>query len=370
MNSKVSVQQQSQVNAATLEWSDLPLSDLSLKASPALDQLVLLSSTKTSEATSSDLAESPEPVTPLPLDHQVSTAAADLVGTPDVLTPVNILHLSLPAAELAQADDATPEAETAQASGGGSGLAQQAQNPIANLISVPFQFNANFNVGPFDQTQYLLNIQPVVPVALSDDLLLVSRFIIPVISQPTVEISSTGQLEPGSSEFGLGDINPSFFFVPQTGSNITWGVGPAFLLPTATNEVLGTDRWSAGPTGVVVITNGPWLYGLLVGQLWSFAGNEDRPEVSLFSAQPFLNYSFPGGWTIGSAPVITSNWNAAEEEDKWTVPVGLTVSKLTVFGRQPVQFTLGGFYNVVRPNAAADWTLRFATTLLFPTGGQ
>jgi hypothetical protein len=120
--------------------------------------------------------------------------------------------------------------------------------------------------------------------------------------------------------------------------------------------------------GVVVMTSGNWLYGVLANQIWSFVGDEDRPEVSQFFVQPFVNFSLPQGWTIGSAPSITANWNA-DEGDQWTVPVGLTVSKLVVFGQQPVQLTLGGFYNVVRPDNGADWTLRFQTTLLFPTGG-
>jgi hypothetical protein len=333
-------------------------------------------------AQSMAISEQPELLEPQPasLDSPISTAAADLTWDADQLSrsysPTDLLPaILLPNIEVAQSEpDATPaEPEPAEAEGGN--LAQQAQNPIANLISIPLQHNVNFNVGPLDQTQYVLNIQPVIPIELNDDLLLVSRIITPLILQPTVNVDTVETngavapvLEQGSSVFGLGDITPSFFFVPQTDSNITWGVGPIFSLPTATDDVLGTDRWSAGPTGVVVITSGNWLYGVLANQLWSFAGNEDRPEVSQFLVQPFVNYNLPQGWTLSSAPAITANWNAAED-DKWTVPVGLTVSKLVVFGRQPVQLTFGGFYNVIRPNAGADWTLRFQTTLLFPTGG-
>lgn len=321
-----------------------------------------------------------------PLDATISTSATDLQGAPYELSLPATQFLSLP--ELAQAADETeapaegdtltaPELTAPEASleSGGSNLSQQAQNPIANLISIPFQHNVNFNVGPFDQTQYVLNVQPVIPVELSEDWLLVSRVITPLILQPTVDVDTvetngmvTPVLEPGGSIFGLGDINPSFFFVPQTESNITWGIGPVFQLPTATDDLLGTGRWSAGPTGVVVVTSGNWLYGVLANQIWSFAGDEDRPEVSQFFVQPFVNYSLPQGWTIGSAPSITANWNA-DDDNKWTVPVGPTVSKLVVLGRQPVQLTLGGFYNVVRPDNGADWTLRFQTTLLFPTRG-
>jgi hypothetical protein len=323
------------------------------------------------------LPEEPEPLEsqPAPLNGSISTAAADLQEESDELSRSYSPEDLLPVIEMAQREPEATPAEPAPTEAGGENLAQQAQNPIANLISIPFQHNVNFNVGPLDKTQYVLNFQPVIPVELNDNLLLVSRIITPLILQPTVDVNTveangvvTSVLEPSGTVFGLGDISPSFFFVPQTNSNITWGIGPVFSLPTATDDVLGSDRWSVGPTGVVVTTSGRWLYGVLANQLWSFAGDENRPEVSQFLAQPFVNYSLPGGWTIGSAPTITANWNAAEEEDKWTVPVGATVSKLVVLGRQPVQITLGGYYNVVRPSSGADWTLRFQMTLLFPTG--
>lgn len=360
------------------EWAattpPIDFAELTLIVLPKFDRLMAV----LSDPSEAELAS-------LPLDATISTSATDLQGAPHELSLPTIQFLSLP--ELSQATDETeaptevpadgdtPTAPEASPESGGGNLAQQAQNPIANLISIPFQHNVNFNVGPFDQTQYVLNVQPVIPVELSDDWLLVSRIITPLILQPTVDMDTvetngtvTPVLEPGGSIFGLGDINPSFFFVPQTESNITWGIGPVFLLPTATDDVLGTDRWSAGPTGVVVVTSGNWLYGVLANQIWSFAGDEDRPEVSQFFVQPFVNYSLPQGWTIGSAPSITANWNA-DDDNKWTVPVGLTVSKLVVLGQQPLQLTLGGFYNVVRPDNGADWTLRFQTTLLFPTGG-
>lgn len=207
----------------------------------------------------------------------------------------------------------------------------------------------------------------MIPVPLSKDLLLVTRTIVPLVSQPTAGIDPTTQeLRPGNPTFGLGDINPQFFFVPKTGSNLTWGVGPTFLLPTATNDVLGTGKWGAGPNGVVVWTKGKWLVGALVNQIWSFAGDGDRSDVSQFLVQPFVNYSLPDGWTIGTSPSITANWNAAAE-DKWTVPLGASVSKLLAISNQPVSVALAGYYNVERPTSGPDWTLRFTFTLLFPT---
>jgi hypothetical protein len=169
-------------------------------------------------------------------------------------------------------------------------LAKEAQNPIANLISLPFQNNTNFGVGPQGQrTQNVLNIPPVIPVPLSKDLLLVTRTIVPVIYQPTSASGNEG-------EFGLGDINPSFFFVPLTKSNITWGVGPTFVLPTATQAFTGQGKWSAGPTGVVLVTTKRMVFGALANNVWSFAGSRDRQSVNRLLIQPFFNVNFSKGW--------------------------------------------------------------------------
>jgi hypothetical protein len=249
--------------------------------------------------------------------------------------------------------DVPSEAEKAAA------LAKEAQNPIANLISLPFQNNTNFGVGPQGQrTQNVLNIQPVIPVPLSKDLLLVTRTIIPVIYQPTSASGNEG-------EFGLGDINPSFFFVPRTNSKITWGVGPTFVLPTATQPFTGQGKWSAGPTGVVLVTTRQMVFGALANNVWSFAGSSDRQSVNQLLIQPFFNYNFPRGWYLTASPIITSNWEAENDDDQWTVPIGGGFGRVFAIGEQQVNASLQAFWNVVKPDGAGDWTLRASSSSCF-----
>ncbi|GAB4365963.1 MAG: hypothetical protein Kow00121_02900 [Elainellaceae cyanobacterium] len=254
------------------------------------------------------------------------------------------------------------EAATPQAN-----LAQQSQNPIANLISVPFQNNTNFGVGQFDRTSNVLNIQPVVPTPLSEDLVLINRFIVPLVYQP--ELAQV-PLPDGSTEsigdvFGLGDIVYQGFFSPQTSGNFTWGVGPILSFPTATDDVLGTAQWSAGPAAVGLVTSGRIVTGALVNQLWSYAGDGDRPDVSSLTIQPFFNYNFNQGWYVTTSPVITANWEA-ESDDQWTVPIGGGFGRVFNVDRQPVNASLSVYWNATKPEGAADWTLRTQITLLFP----
>ncbi|MGF1570656.1 MAG: neuromedin U [Nodosilinea sp.] len=279
----------------------------------------------------------------------LSTAASDLVPLPAAM-------ISNPPSDSTLAQ--TPPTEAAPAADSTSNLAAAAQNPIANLISVPFQNNTNFGLGPNgDRTQNILNIQPVVPVPLSNDLLLVTRTILPIVLQP--DAGGSGSI------FGLGDLNPTFFFVPVTASNLTWGVGPTVVLPTATDRQTGAGKWSAGPAGVVVVSSGQWVYGGLATQIWSFAGDGSRPDVSQFLLQPFLNYNLPNGWYLTSSPIITANWNAAGG-DQWTVPIGGGAGKLFRVGTQPLNASLQLYWNAVRPTNGADFSLRAQVQLLFP----
>lgn len=236
-------------------------------------------------------------------------------------------------------------------------LARQSQNPIASLISVPFQNSTNFGVGEFDRTSNILNIQPVIPTALNEDWVLVNRTIIPLAYQP--------ELVPGvGNTFGLGDIIYQGFFSPKGSGSFTWGVGPAIVLPTATDEVLGTGKWSIGPAAVGLVTRGPIVAGALVNNVWSIAGDGDRANVSLLTLQPFFNYNFAGGWYATTSPIINANWLATGE--KWTVPIGGGFGRVFPIGRQPVNISLQGYWNAVRPEGAAEWTLRAQVTLLFP----
>jgi hypothetical protein len=259
-----------------------------------------------------------------------------------------------PYGEAAAVAQATGEETTASSQ---ADLARAAQNPIASLISVPFQNNTNFGVGAYDRTSNILNVQPVIPVPLSDNLTLVNRTIIPIAYQP--------ELGPGlDSAFGLGDINYTGFFVPAATGNFTWGIGPSILLPTATDTVLGTGKWSVGPSAVGLLSEGPIVVGALVSQLWSFAGDSNRDDVNLFTLQPFFNYNFDGGWYLSTSPIITANW--AGQGEQWTVPLGGGGGRVFNIGSQPVNASLSAYWNAVKPEGAADWTLRAQLTLLFP----
>lgn len=242
-------------------------------------------------------------------------------------------------------------------------LAQKAQNPIASMISVPIQHNSNFGVGPNDDTTQTLNIQPVVPVALSDDLTLVNRAIIPISYIPN---SAIPPALANGAELGLGDINYQMYFVPESKpGELIWGVGPTFTLPTATADKLGNGKWSVGANAVGLMVKGKWVYGALVSQQWSVAGNSSRPDVSFMTVQPFVNRNFSKGWYATTSPIITSNWKAPSE-DQWTVPVGGGMGRVFAIGEQNVNVSLAAFANVVKPTNGPDWNLRFQFTLLFP----
>lgn len=263
---------------------------------------------------------------------------------------------------LAVAIGLCPDFAPAQSS---SDLQEAAQNPIADLISVPFQNNFNFGTGERDVTQYVLNVQPVYPAKLSPDWNLIIRPIVPIINQPKLFDSPASE-----SVFGLGDINLQTFFSPTNAAatpfgNVSWGVGPTLVFPSATDDLIGTSKWSAGPGAVVFISKPPFTYGALANNVWSYAGDDDAEDVNQLLIQPFLNYNLADGWSVGTAPIITANWEAADG-DRWTLPLGGGVGKLMKIGEQPVQTNLRAYYNAVTPEFGPDWQLQFQLTLLFP----
>jgi hypothetical protein len=246
----------------------------------------------------------------------------------------------------------------AQAPGGDEALARQLSNPVSSLISVPFQYNADFGYDADDGVQQKLNIQPVIPTALNDRWNLISRVIVPVVYQDDVI--------PNSSQFGLGDITPSFFFSPRepTASGWTWGVGPVFLLPTATDDLLGTEKWGAGPTLVALKqTEGGLTFGALVNHIWSFAGDDDRDDVSATFLQPFIAKQFPGARTLTFNLESTYDWEHAQ----WTVPLNVTYSKVLSVGGQRLSLAGGVRGYLDAPDGGPDWGVRLVLTLLYPT---
>ncbi len=246
----------------------------------------------------------------------------------------------------------------------GDDLRAAVQNPISSLISLPFKFN--FDYGAPNGDASFLSIQPVIPVTVGD-WNLVNRLIVPLIDSPGPIAGTPGipNPVPGNGKSGLGDINYSLFFSPVKYDRWIWGFGPSISAPTASDDQLGAGKWSAGPT-FVALTQPKWgSMGVLLRQLWSFAGDSDRSRVSQLLIEPFVNYNLHGGWYLISDMVITANWEASSGQ-KWTVPLGGGVGKLMKIGNQPVNVRAETYYNVERPDLAPRWQWGFTVQFLFP----
>lgn len=246
----------------------------------------------------------------------------------------------------AHADDDTQE------------LAKKLSNPIASLVSVPFQFNFDSGYGPDDGEKAYVNVQPVIPFSLNDDWNVISRTILPIAWQNDIA-------GPSGDQFGLGDITQSLFFSPKEPGpgGIIWGVGPVFLLPTATDPLFGSDRWGAGPTAVTLKQSDGWTVGMLANHVWSFAGDDNRGDINSTYLQPFVSYTTHDAWTFSLNTESTYNWEAEE----WSVPINFTVSKLVKLDEQPISLTAGLRYWAESPDGGPDGLgFRTAITLLFP----
>jgi len=273
-----------------------------------------------------------------------TASAADL--TPPLLT---LDATTAPAPEHPSADD-----EPAPNSEGE--LVKKLNNPIASLISVPFQYNLDFGIGPRNATKNTLNIQPVIPISISKDWNVIVRTIVPVIYQDS-------PADGTPSVWGLGDTTQSFFFSPKDPVH-GWivGAGPVFLWPTATNDSLGTGKWGAGPTAVILQQKHGWTYGMLANHIWSYAGDSDNPSVNATFLQPFIAYSFPTYTTLTLNTESTYDW----ANHQWTIPINAMVSQLLKVGKLPIQLQFGGRYYAEGPSGGPEWGLRFTLTFLFP----
>lgn len=251
--------------------------------------------------------------------------------------------------------------KAAPAAGGGDlALAKASQNPLAAMISVPFQNNANFNAGPDDDTQNVLLFQPVIPFDLNDDWNIIGRMIMPITTQP-------GSLtkEQGSSKTGIGNTQIVAYFSPkETFHDWTWGVSPVLMLP-ASDDNFGSKEWGGGFSVVALTMPGKWVYGGLVTQLWAPSG-DDSSQITSTSLQYFINYNLSDGWYLSSAPTMTYNWRA-DAGDRWTVPMGGGVGRIVHWGKQPINISLRAYGNVVKPTSdSSDWTLQTQFTWMFP----
>jgi hypothetical protein len=233
-------------------------------------------------------------------------------------------------------------------------LAKQTQNPVSSLISVPLQGNWDFGLGDRDATATTLNFQPVIPFAVSPGTNVILRVIMPLTSQPA---------SGGTRMNGMGDIVTTAFFSPSKASRIIWGAGPVFLLPTATNGSLGSEKFGIGPSAVALTQSGKWTIGMLFNQIWSTSGVNDRPDVNQTFLQPFANYNLGGGLAVGATMEASGNWEA---DETWTAPLLFSVSKVTLLGRRPVNLMMAAGPMVASPEAGANWRFRFAATFLYP----
>jgi len=231
-------------------------------------------------------------------------------------------------------------------------LAKASQNPVASLISVPFQDNMGFGYGSRKDIQNVLNVQPVIPIGLSPEWNLITRTIIPLISQPGL----TGYT------FGIGSINFTAFLSPADPGALTWGIGPVITFPSATAPEVGSQStWGLGPSLVFLATPGHWVIGVLANNVWSIAGD----TANNLLVQYFVNFNLPEGWYLTSSPIITADWEASPG-NKWLVPFGGGLGKIFRIAKLPFNGGVSAFYNAVKPDVGPEWTLRIQLALLFP----
>ncbi|WP_051377363.1 hypothetical protein [Paraburkholderia dilworthii] len=239
-------------------------------------------------------------------------------------------------------------------------LAKQLSNPVAALISVPIQANYDRGMGSDSGGhKWTINVQPVVPMTLNSDWNIISRTIVPIVSQ-------TGVVQGSGSQAGLGDTVQSLFLSPKrpTANGIIWGAGPVFLFPTGTDPLLSARKWAAGPTAVGLAQVGPWTVGMLGNHIWSFAGSGSNNVNSTF-LQPFVSYTTDDAWTFSLNTESTYDW----ERHRWSIPLNAVMTKLVKVGSQPVSFGAGlRYWAASAPSGPSGWGARAVVTFLFPRG--
>jgi len=293
---------------------------------------------------------------------------------------VIILLLLFTTGAVGQDADKKAPAAAASEQANTEALQKATQNPVANLISVPLQNNTNFDIGPFNRTQNILNIQPVIPVGISKQWNLIIRWITPVIWQPapgTANLQVFGVVEntpaylaaqdvqKSAGVFGFGDMNPTFFFSPAKPHKLIWGAGPTFMLPTATSKVLGQGKVSMGPSFVALVQPDHWTLGALINNVWSVAGSGGRADVNQMLLQYFINYNLSKGWYTSVQPIVTANWQASSG-NVWTVPVGGGIGRIMKLGFQPVNICAQFYGNAAHPVSGSPWSMRLQMAFLFP----
>lgn len=253
---------------------------------------------------------------------------------------------------------APPASASADAAAAEAKLERDVQNPVSELISLPFQNNTTFDSGPYSRTANVMNIQPVIPINISDNWMIKSRTILPLSWQPYSGESSGG-------EFGLGDTTQTFFLAPRGDRKLIWGIGPAFVIPTATSTLLGQGKFSMGPSVLALSQPGHWTIGALINNVWSVAGSGSRPPVNEMQLQAFVTYQMKQGWYIATSPIIEANWRAMSGS-VWLVPVGGGIGRVTRMGKQAINVTAQFYGNAAYPTGTSPWSMRLQFDLLFP----
>lgn len=241
--------------------------------------------------------------------------------------------------------------------------AKEAQNPLANVISLPFQNNTDFGIGSFDKTANVTNIQPIIPVLIGQKgWLLINRFIIPFPkSTPVAESENEDNI------VGIGDISYTAWFTPPGKGKMTWGFGPVTIWPTASDDRLGQGKFSIGPSFVFVKATPKFVAAAVISNWWSVAGDSDRADVNTFYFQYIFTYFLQNKWYATTAPILLADWEM-DSDQRWVVPFGAGIGKMFNLGKQPVDLNLHGYYNAVKPDGFADWQLRVQFKLIFATG--
>lgn len=245
-------------------------------------------------------------------------------------------------------------------------LAKASQNPVGDIISLPIEL-WHYGDMPGNSDATMLVAKPVYPVNLGK-VNLINRLIVPYLGVD----ANLSQLDLGKGQVPPSDVNRNGFaniqyqgfLTPAEPGKVIWGLGPVLEIPSHTND-LGSSKWSAGPAAVVLTMPGNWVLGALAQNLWSFAGPDSAEEINKLVFQYFVNYNLSDGWYLTSTPVITADWNKPGS-DRWTVPFGGGFGRLVKFGKQPVDFKLQAFANVVHPDAGPEWSVMGAVKFLFP----
>jgi len=241
-------------------------------------------------------------------------------------------------------------------------LSREVENPIGRLRSIPVQDLTEFGIGPNGLARNTIAIQPILTWSPSEDVSFVSRTRVPIVSTPDLTMRGGGYTS------GLGDMTESLFLVPRSPPGVLWGLGPTFLLPTATANQLGSGQLGVGPSAAVLTQPRPLTLGVLVGQMWSIAGASNRPDISQLAIMYFAALHFPRGWYLNTMPIVTANWNAASPRNVWTVPVGGGGGKVFRAGGVPLNVSVGAYWNAIRPDtvAAPSGSAQVQVALLLP----